>query len=368
MPKVIFSQKNGNYSIDKSSPEPGFSYSISIIDSSNNPKLLELVAQEIPASVCTWKNSIFSLTNDDFAVCQSTLNPWIDFDCLEIRGSSGVKGGYLFDTVYKRDENGGYISATTQLFADRESKFKTVTVRKLLRVSEPYEAFLELSIELNWSRSKDSQTTLKSVSEEIFEVFEDVVMENVLGNSQIVGGDKVQLDGSVYETVVTLIPNLAARPFMECSSQWDKANAEMNAGGSSNSELLLTIVYCPSVSQWIAEAKRVGQYSVDLLRSICPAAANPPSKFCPDSKTKTTLPDSPTSSVLAISNCARQWNKARDETLAGGYSDLELRRTIFSCESVSEWTSEARRVGEFSPNLLTSICLLTGNPPSRFCS
>jgi hypothetical protein len=282
IPKVIFSQKNGNYSATKPDPKVGFSYSISLIDSSENPGQLEVVAKGIPSLSCNWKNSIISPSDEDFSSCALQTKPWIDTDCLARRFPVDEKNQHFFNTEYSPEDNFSSLAATTQLITNTSTNFKTATVRKLLKINGAYEAYMEISIELNSNRKIDSQLATKLAAEEVFRVIEGVVLDKVLNNPQIVAGGEVVIS-EVNPVSTVLVPKssvASAAPVSSCASQWDKAHSETLAGGNSDSELRKTISYCSSISEWMREAKRVGEYSTYLLATICLLVSNPPSEFC----------------------------------------------------------------------------------------
>ena len=282
IPKVVFSQKNGNYSATKPDPKVGFSYSISIIDSSGNPDQLEVVSKGIPTLSCNWKNSIISPSDEDFSSCALQAKPWIDTDCLTGRKPVVTDNQHFFNTEYSPEDNFTSLAATTQLVTNTSTNFKTVTVRKLLKIKGAYEAYLEISIELNSNRKIDSQLATKLAADEVFRVFESVVLDKVLNNPQIVAGGEVAIGGANSGSVVVVPKSsvVSAAPVSNCASQWDKAHTETLAGGNSDSELRKTISYCASISEWTREAKRVGEYSTYLLATICVLVSNPPSEFC----------------------------------------------------------------------------------------
>jgi hypothetical protein len=282
IPKVIFSQKNGNYSATKSDPKVGFSYSISIIDSSGNPDQLEVVAKSIPSLSCNWKNSIISPSDEDFSSCALETKPWINTDCLTGRKPVDTNNQHFFNTEYSTEDNFTSLAATTQLVTNTSTNFKTVTVRKLLKIKGAYEAYLEISIELNSIRKIDSQLATKLAADEVFRVFEGVVLDKVLNNPQIVAGGEVVIGGANPGSAVVVPKSsvASAAPVTNCASQWDRAHTETLAGGNSDSELRKTISYCSSISEWTREAKRVGEYSTYLLATICVLVSNPPSEFC----------------------------------------------------------------------------------------
>jgi hypothetical protein len=65
--------------------------------------------------------------------------------------------------------------------------------------------------------------------------------------------------------------------------------------------------------------------------------------------------------------CAQQWRRARSETLSGGSRDVQLRGTLYACNTFEDWIDGALQVGEYSDGLLDVACLFEPDAPSVLC-
>ncbi len=65
--------------------------------------------------------------------------------------------------------------------------------------------------------------------------------------------------------------------------------------------------------------------------------------------------------------CAQQWGRAHTETMSGGDQDIQLRATLYACDSVEDWTKEAINNGEWSDYLQMVACALEAGAPKRIC-
>lgn len=281
-PVVIYSQKNGNYSSVVTDPQPGFSYSVSIIDDSSiTQKNFSKLIKTVPDS-CQWNNKIISPTEESLTSCAIDKSPWIDEACLLSKNANISPTGYLFSTEYKTDVGFQWLKAVTQLVSGTSDDFKTTTVRKLMRVSGNFHGIVEISIEIRSNKSYDTQLALKLATEIVFDEFEKVALNAIIGDQGKLNEDAVPQSSTSTTTRASIVPTSVSQQVgSTCADQWDKAHAETMAGGSSDSELRKTVFSCNSVSEWTREANRVGEFFPYLLDSICMLVSNAPSTFCP---------------------------------------------------------------------------------------
>ena len=67
-------------------------------------------------------------------------------------------------------------------------------------------------------------------------------------------------------------------------------------------------------------------------------------------------------------SCSRQWRRAHAETLSGGASDVQLRATLYACDTLEDWITEALVNGEYSDYLLPVLCGSEENAPNALCN
>jgi len=65
--------------------------------------------------------------------------------------------------------------------------------------------------------------------------------------------------------------------------------------------------------------------------------------------------------------CAQQWRSAARETARGGSENLQLLGTLYACNSLEDWVTEAFNNGEYSDLLLPVACASEPNAPSVLC-
>ena len=281
-PVVIFNQKNGNYSSVVTDPQPGFSYSVSVIDDSSiTQKNFSKMIKTVPDS-CQWNNRIISPTQESLTSCAIDKSPWIDEACLLSENANISPPGYLFSTEYKTDVGSQWLKAVTQLVSGTTDDFKTTTIRKLMRISGSFHGIVEISIEIRSNKSYDTQLALKLATETVFDEFEKVALNAIVGDQGKLNADAVRQSSTSTTTWASIAPTSVSQQVgSTCVNQWDKAHAESMAGGSSDTELRQTVFSCTSVSEWKREANRVGEFVPYLLDSICVLVSNAPSTFCP---------------------------------------------------------------------------------------
>jgi hypothetical protein len=275
-PKVIFTQKNGNYAGEKIS-DPGFSYSVSVIDSASITD--EMFSQMVMGAQesCRWTTNI--IANDGLVGCSIDVSPWIDEECAS-KSTDGFQKPFLFGTDYKSDSNMQWLKARTILLEKTTTNFETVTVRKLIRASGKFDGIVEISIEIRTTKRWNLSNDLAFIAEKVFDDFEKIVFSAMNRNP---GGYTAFISGAPSSATWTSIAptSQSQQVGSTCADQWDKAHAETMAGGSSDSELRQTVFSCNSVSEWTQEAKRVGEFFPYLLDSICLLVTGAPSAFCP---------------------------------------------------------------------------------------
>jgi len=63
-------------------------------------------------------------------------------------------------------------------------------------------------------------------------------------------------------------------------------------------------------------------------------------------------------------SCSQQWERASAETRRGGSSDVQLRGTVYACDTPGDWALGAIDNGEYSEFLLDVICAVEGRAPA----
>ncbi len=66
--------------------------------------------------------------------------------------------------------------------------------------------------------------------------------------------------------------------------------------------------------------------------------------------------------------CAQQWRSAARETASGGSQDVQLRGTLYACDTFEDWVIEAFNNGEYSDYLIDVACASEPNAPRSVCS
>jgi hypothetical protein len=67
-------------------------------------------------------------------------------------------------------------------------------------------------------------------------------------------------------------------------------------------------------------------------------------------------------------SCSQQWKRANTETLSGSSNDVQLRATVYACDTWDDWFLEAFELGEYSDSLLATICYVEENAPDALCN
>ena len=67
-------------------------------------------------------------------------------------------------------------------------------------------------------------------------------------------------------------------------------------------------------------------------------------------------------------SCSQQWKRANTETLSGSSNDVQLRATVYACDTWDDWFLEAFELGEYSDSLLSTICYVEENAPDALCN
>ena len=67
-------------------------------------------------------------------------------------------------------------------------------------------------------------------------------------------------------------------------------------------------------------------------------------------------------------SCSQQWKRANTETLSGSSNDVQLRATVYACDTWDDWFLEAVELGEYSDSLLATICYVEENAPDALCN
>ena len=65
--------------------------------------------------------------------------------------------------------------------------------------------------------------------------------------------------------------------------------------------------------------------------------------------------------------CAQQWRSAARETASGGSQDVQLRGTLYACDTFEDWVTEAFNNGEYSDYLLPVACADEPGAPQDIC-
>ena len=63
-------------------------------------------------------------------------------------------------------------------------------------------------------------------------------------------------------------------------------------------------------------------------------------------------------------SCSQQWRRARSETLSGSSNDVQLRATVYACDTPGDWVLGAIDNGEYSEPLLDVICKFERRAPA----
>jgi len=94
-------------------------------------------------------------------------------------------------------------------------------------------------------------------------------------------------------------------------------------------------------------------------------------KKCRDKATRAIAPattaapriKSDAETVAEGNSCSKQWRRAASETASGSSNDVELRGTLYACNTLEDWITEAIRKGEYSDYLLAAACAFERDAP-----
>ena len=81
--------------------------------------------------------------------------------------------------------------------------------------------------------------------------------------------------------------------------------------------------------------------------------------------TPVTVPEKSDAELAAEGrSCSQQWRRARSETLSGSSNDVQLRATVYACDTPGDWVLGAIDNGEYSAPLLDVICYSERRAPA----
>lgn len=81
--------------------------------------------------------------------------------------------------------------------------------------------------------------------------------------------------------------------------------------------------------------------------------------------TPVTVPEKSDAELAAEGrSCSQQWRRARSETLSGSSNDVQLRATVYACDTPGDWVLGAIDNGEYSEPLLDVICKFERRAPA----
>lgn len=123
--------------------------------------------------------------------------------------------------------------------------------------------------------------------------------------------------------------------------------------------------------QYWEEMREIDLKTDDVVRRLKDSAIDclndARDKFAP-----VTVPEPPKKSDAELAaegkSCSRQWRSAHAETLSGGASDVQLRATLYACDTLEDWITEALINGEYSDYLLPVLCGSEKNAPYALCN
>jgi len=67
--------------------------------------------------------------------------------------------------------------------------------------------------------------------------------------------------------------------------------------------------------------------------------------------------------VAEGNSCSKQWQRAAIETASGSSNDVQLRGTLYACNTLEDWITGAIRKGEYSDYLLAAACAFERDAP-----
>lgn len=60
-------------------------------------------------------------------------------------------------------------------------------------------------------------------------------------------------------------------------------------------------------------------------------------------------------------SCSQQWKRANTKFLSGSSNDVQLRATVYACDTWDDWFLEALKWEEYNDNFSASICYVEEN-------